>query len=36
MVVVLLGGGSKKTQRKDIRTAQALWAEYKSRKAKEK
>lgn len=36
MVVILLGGGSKKTQRKDIKTAQALWAEYKSKKAKEK
>jgi putative addiction module killer protein len=36
MVVILLGGGSKKTQKKDIRTAQALWAEYKSGKVKEK
>ncbi len=34
--VVLLGGGSKKTQGKDIRTAQALWAEYKSEKVKKK
>jgi putative addiction module killer protein len=31
-VIILLGGGSKKTQRKDIRAAQALWAEYKSSK----
>jgi putative addiction module killer protein len=35
-LVVLLGGGSKKTQRKDIRTAQALWAEYKSEKVRKK
>jgi putative addiction module killer protein len=33
-VIILLGGGSKKTQKKDIRTAQALWAEYKSNKVK--
>ena len=33
-VVILLGGGSKKTQRKDISTAQTLWAEYKAAKAK--
>ncbi len=36
MVVILLGGGTRKTQGKDIRTAQALWAEYKSGKAKKK
>jgi len=35
-VVILLGGGSKKTQGKDIRTAQALWVEYKSEKVKRK
>jgi putative addiction module killer protein len=33
-LIILLGGGSKKTQKKDIRTAQALWAEYKSSKMK--
>ena len=31
-VVILLGGGSKKTQKKDIGIAHALWAEYKARK----
>ncbi len=36
MVVILLGGGSKKTQKRDIKTARALWGEYKSKKAKEK
>jgi len=35
-VVILLGGGSKKTQGKDIEKAQTLWAEYKSEKAKRK
>jgi putative addiction module killer protein len=35
-VIILLGGGSKKTQGKDISTAQALWAEYKSSKVKRK
>ena len=35
-VVILLGGGSKKTQEKDIRTAQMLWAEYKTEKARKK
>jgi putative addiction module killer protein len=33
-LVILLGGGSKKTQQKDINVAQKLWAEYKDRKAK--
>ncbi|HZD50960.1 MAG TPA: type II toxin-antitoxin system RelE/ParE family toxin, partial [Silvibacterium sp.] len=28
MLVILLGGGSKKSQRKDIATAQRLWSEY--------
>lgn len=32
-LVVLFGGGSKRTQRSDIATARALLAEYKSRKA---
>ncbi len=36
IVVILLGGGSKKTQGKDIVTAQTLWAEYKSGKARKK
>jgi len=35
-IIILLGGGSKKTQVKDIRIAQALWAEYKAEKAKRK
>lgn len=35
-VVILLGGGSKKTQEKDIRTAHMLWAEYKTEKTKKK
>ena len=32
-IIVLLGGGSKKTQQRDIDQALALWAEYKARKA---
>jgi putative addiction module killer protein len=35
-VVILLGGGNKKTQGKDIKTAQALWAEFKSERVKKK
>ncbi len=35
-VIILLGGGSKKTQQRDIRTSQALWSEYKSIKEKKK
>ena len=31
-LVILLGGGTKKRQGKDISNAQKLWAEYKSRK----
>lgn len=31
-LVILLGGGSKKTQQKDIKTAQILWGEYKALK----
>lgn len=31
-VVILLAGGTKKRQRADIATAQARWADYKSRK----
>jgi len=32
-LIVLLGGGTKKSQQKDIARAQALAAEYKARKA---
>ena len=35
-LVVLLGGGSKKTQSRDIRKAQSLWAEYKKEKRRTK
>jgi putative addiction module killer protein len=35
-LVILLGGGSKKTQEKDIKTAQMLWLEYKTEKARRK
>ena len=35
-LVILLGGGSKKTQGKDIRNAQLLWAQYKIEKKKKK
>lgn len=35
-IVILLGGGSKKTQVKDISAAQKLWAEYKAKKAEGK
>jgi len=31
-LVILLGGGSKKTQCRDIRNAQKLWAQYKMEK----
>jgi putative addiction module killer protein len=31
-LVILLGGGSKKRQRRDIREAQDLWSDYKRRK----
>ena len=34
-LVILLGGGSKKRQSKDIEAAQALWKQYKERKSKE-
>jgi putative addiction module killer protein len=35
-LVILLGGGTKKTQDRDIGTANARWQDYKKRKAKEK
>ncbi len=31
-IIVLIGGGSKKAQQKDIDQALALWADYKQRK----
>lgn len=34
-IIVLLGGGTKKGQQKDINRAVELWEEYKARKAKE-
>jgi putative addiction module killer protein len=33
-IVVLLGGGTKKGQQKDIERALAMWQDYKRRKAK--
>jgi putative addiction module killer protein len=35
-VVILLGGGTKKRQNRDIRTAQDLWTTYKARKQQER
>jgi putative addiction module killer protein len=35
-LVILLGGGSKKTPRRDIGNAQSLWAQYKTEKKKKK
>jgi putative addiction module killer protein len=34
-LVILLGGGTKKRQQKDIETAKKLWKEYKRRKRQE-
>jgi putative addiction module killer protein len=34
-LVILLGGGAKKRQNKDIQAAQACWADYKRRKKQE-
>ncbi len=35
-IVILLGGGSKKGQQRDIRNAISRWRDYKDRKGKEK
>jgi putative addiction module killer protein len=35
-LVILLGGGTKKTRDKDVRIAQMLWTEYKQAKARKK
>lgn len=35
-LIILLGGGTKKGQQKDIDKAEALWKEYKERKARQK
>ena len=35
-LIILLGGGTKKGQQRDIDRAKALWAEYKERKPKQK
>jgi putative addiction module killer protein len=34
-LVVLIGGGTKKRQNKDVQAAQACWADYKRRKKQE-
>ena len=35
LLVILLGGGTKKRQNKDIQAAQECWADYKRRKKQE-
>ena len=35
-LIILVGGGTKKRQDRDIATAHARWADYKKRKAQEK
>ena len=35
-IVILLGGGTKKRQARDIATAHERWTDYRKRKAKEK
>ena len=35
-LVILLGGGTKKRQNRDIQTAQDFWTTYKARKQKER
>ena len=35
-LVILLGGGTKKRQSRDIQTAQDLWTTYKARKQQER
>jgi putative addiction module killer protein len=35
-LIILLGGGSKKSQAKDIQSAHMLWAEYKLSKERKK
>ncbi|MBK5294711.1 MAG: hypothetical protein JJE04_23915 [Acidobacteriia bacterium] len=35
MLVILLGGSTKKRQNKDIQAAQECWADYKRRKKQE-
>jgi putative addiction module killer protein len=35
-LIILLGGGSKKNQSRDIKNSQSLWAQYKIEKKKKK